>query len=66
MMHMTWRTLTHLARADFLERARRYSFLITLGFAVYLVYLYLPPIDAGYLTLGLGHYRGVYNSAWAR
>lgn len=59
-----WRTLYHLARADLLERTRRYSFLITIGLTVYLVYLYLPPIDAGYLTLGLGHYRGVYNSAW--
>jgi hypothetical protein len=64
MMRTTWRTLYHLARADFLERTRRYSFLITIGLTIYLVYLYLPPIDASYLTLGLGHYRGVYNSAW--
>ena len=27
----TLRTLFHLTRADFLERARRYSFLVTLG-----------------------------------
>jgi hypothetical protein len=58
------RMLYHLARADFLERTRRYSFLITIGLTVYLVTLYLPPINSGYLTLGLGHYRGIYNSAW--
>jgi hypothetical protein len=54
------RALYHIARADFLERVRRYSFLLTLGFAVYLGY-------AAYsekLMLRLGEYRGVYNSAW--
>jgi hypothetical protein len=51
-------------RADLFERARRYSFLITLGFVVFAAYLYLPPKEADYLTLGLGNYRGVYNSAW--
>jgi hypothetical protein len=56
--------LYHLARADFLERKRRYSFLITIGLTVYLVALYLPAMDASYLTLGLGHFRGIYNSAW--
>jgi hypothetical protein len=56
--------LYHLARADFLERSRRYSFLITLGLTIYAAYLYLPPSNSGYLTLGLDHYRGAYNSAW--
>jgi hypothetical protein len=51
-------------RADFYERARRYSFLITLGLVVFVAYLYLPPREADYLMLGLGNYRGVYNSAW--
>jgi hypothetical protein len=51
-------------RADFLERTRRYSFLITLGLTIFAAYLYLPPSSADYLTLGLGNYRGVYNSAW--
>ena len=32
------RTLYHLVRADFLERARRYSFLILVGTTVYLGY----------------------------
>jgi hypothetical protein len=58
------RTLFHLTRADFLERSRRYSFLITLGLTIFAAYLYLPPSSADYLTLGLGNHRGVYNSAW--
>jgi len=58
------RTLIHLTRADFLERARRYSFLVTLGLTIFAAYLYLPPASADYLTLGLGNYRGAYNSAW--
>ena len=58
------RILYHLMRADFWERARRYSSLITVGLTIFAAYIYLPPRDANYLTLGLDHYRGVYNSAW--
>jgi len=58
------RTLYHLARADFLERVRRYSFLVLLGATTYLGYLFVPPTDAGYQTVALGDARGVYNSAW--
>jgi hypothetical protein len=58
------RTLFHLTRADFLERARRYSFLVTLGLTIFAAYVYVPPTSANYLTLGLGNYRGAYNSAW--
>ena len=58
------RSLYHLARADFLERVRRYSFLILLGLTVYLGYLFVPPLDAAYQTVSLGDSRGVYNSAW--
>jgi hypothetical protein len=56
--------LFQIQRADFLERSRRYSFLITLGLTVFAAYLYLPPSSANHLTLGLGNFRGVYNSAW--
>jgi hypothetical protein len=53
--------LYHLVRADFLERARRYSFLIVLGATVYLGYL----VASGRFTVWLGStHRGVYNSAW--
>lgn len=58
------RVLYQLMRADFLERARRYSFLVTLGVTIFAAYIYVPPSDASYQTLGLGGYRGVYNSAW--
>jgi hypothetical protein len=54
------RVLAHLVRADFLERVRRYSFLLTLGFALYLGYL----AAAGDILLKLGNYRGIFNSAW--
>jgi hypothetical protein len=55
-----WRVLYHLARADFLERVRRYSFLVTMGFTLYFGYL----AAVGRITLRLGDIRGVYNSAW--
>ena len=54
------RILYQLARADFLERVRRYSFLLTLVFAMYLGYA----TATGRITLRLGDYRGVYTSAW--
>ena len=54
------RALYHLVRADFLERVRRYSFLLTLGFSVYLGY----GVYSGQVTLQLDKYRGVDNSAW--
>ncbi len=58
------RLLFHLARADFLERARRYSFLITLGLMIVVAYLFIPTVDASYVTIDIDGYRGVYNSAW--
>jgi hypothetical protein len=49
-----------LACADFLERVRRYSYLITLLFAIYLGYA----AGTGRISLRLDHYRGLYTSAW--
>ncbi len=54
------RVILAAARADFLERVRRYSFLFTLGLALYFGYL----ATVGKLTLRVGDSRGVYNSAW--
>jgi hypothetical protein len=54
------RVLWHLLRADFLERVRRYSFLTTLGLALYLGYV----VSVGQLKLWIDDSRGVYNSAW--
>ena len=56
----TVRVLYQLARADFLERIRRYAFLVTLIATVYLAYT----VIAGDMSLSLGSYRGVYNSSW--
>lgn len=56
--------LYHLMRADFFERSRRYSFVITLGLVVVLAYFYLPPAGVPSIGLWLGNHRGVYNSAW--
>ena len=50
----------HIARADFLERIRRYSFLVMLGLVVFLGY----QTAIGNMALELGLYRGEYNSAW--
>ena len=54
------RVLFHMVRADFLERVRRYSFLLTLGFSVYLGYA----MYSGQINMQLGSYHGVANSAW--
>lgn len=54
------RALYHMGRADFLERARRYSFLLTLGLAALIAY----EASTGGIVLQLDGYRGVDNSAW--
>jgi hypothetical protein len=54
------RVIYHLARADFLERVRRYSFLVMLGAVVFLGY----QAAVGNVRIQLGSYRGEYNSAW--
>ena len=56
----TFRVLYHMVRADFLERVRRYSFLLSLSFSIYLGYA----VYTGRVRLQLGNYRGVNNSAW--
>jgi hypothetical protein len=50
-----------MVRADFLERSRRYSFLVTLASALYLAYAVAT--EKVWIVVGNG-YRGVYNSAW--
>ena len=54
------RVVYGIARADFLERVRRYGYLITLLFGVYLGYA----AGTGQISLRLGGYRGVHTSAW--
>jgi hypothetical protein len=55
------RVLYHMVRADFLERVRRYRFLVTLAAALYLAYAVAT--EKVWIVVGNG-YRGVYNSAW--
>jgi ABC-type transport system involved in multi-copper enzyme maturation permease subunit len=54
------RIIYHIARADFLERVRRYSFLVMLGAVIFLGY----QAAIGNINVQLGNYRGVFNSAW--
>jgi len=54
------RVLYHVVRADFLERIRRYSFLVTLAISVFLGY----SAYTGQLRLQLEDYVGVVDSAW--
>ncbi len=54
------RIFYHLARADFLERVRRYSFLLTMGISIYLGYA----AATGQLAMRVNDSRGVFNSAW--
>ncbi|HKF53165.1 MAG TPA: hypothetical protein VKB26_12700 [Candidatus Acidoferrales bacterium] len=54
------RVIYQLARADFLERVRRYSFLVTLGFTLYFGYLGAT----GRIVLQLDKYRGAHNAAY--
>lgn len=54
------RIIYHIARGDFLERVRRYSFLIMLGAVVFLGY----QAAIGNISVQLGNYRGAFNSAW--
>jgi hypothetical protein len=54
------RILYHMVRADFLERVRRYSFLLTLAAAIYLGYA----VYRGEIAIQLDTYSGVNNAAW--
>ncbi len=55
----------NLMRADFLERVRRYSFLIPLLAIVAVTYLYLPAPDTpAWFYLNMGGARPIYNSVW--
>jgi hypothetical protein len=60
----TLRTALRLGRADFLERSRRFAFLVTLAVSLYAGYAFLPPNHAAYVTLRFAEHRGIYNSAW--
>ncbi len=57
----TMRILYHLARADFYERTRRYSFLVMLGLVLWVSYI----LASGQFRIVVQpRYLGVANSAW--
>ncbi|MGC1379803.1 MAG: hypothetical protein WA814_02125 [Candidatus Baltobacteraceae bacterium] len=53
-----------LARADLLERTRRYQYLATVAVTLLVGTLLVPAKNAGYETFLVDGYRGIYNSAW--
>ena len=55
------RILLQLSLADFRERTRRYSFLITMIGVMFFGYL----VITGQYTIQFGEYKSIYNSAWA-
>jgi len=56
----TFRVVYHLARADFLERTRRYSFLVVLAATLFTCY----EVYAGNIGISVSGFRGTMNSAW--
>jgi hypothetical protein len=53
-----------LARADLLERTRRYQYVATIAVTLLIGTLLVPAKNAGYETFLVDGYRGIYNSAW--
>jgi hypothetical protein len=53
-----------LARADLLERTRRYQYIATIAVTLLVGTLLVPAKTAGYQTFLIDGYRGIYNSAW--
>ncbi len=60
----TPQALRSLMVADFLERIRRYGFLIVLVATVVVGYSMVPAIDEPYNALAIGNHRPYYSSAW--
>ena len=64
----TIHVLYAIMRAGYLNKVRTYRFLIILALTIIAGYAFVPPPDAGYVTLAWVSpttlYRGVYNSAW--
>jgi hypothetical protein len=56
--------LWQLISADFKQRTRQQSFVVTLLAMSVLTLLFFPSPDAHYQTLVINGYRGIYNSAW--
>ncbi len=53
-----------IIKADYLQRTRSYSFLITLAATFYVAYLFVPASSAPYTTLSITGYKAANTSAW--
>lgn len=51
-------------QADFKQRVRQQSYMVTLLSMTVLTMLFFPSLDASYQTVVINGYRGLYNSAW--
>ncbi len=60
----TLRLIYHMMLADLLERARSPKFLVIIGLAMLAGYAYIPATDSDTLSIALGPWRGINNSAW--
>lgn len=58
------KSLITIVKSDYLQRTRSYAFLITLCASLAIAYIFVPPLNAGYSTIRISDYVGVYNSAW--
>lgn len=58
------KSLFTIIKFDYLQRTRSYAFLITLCASLAIAYTFVPATDAGYSTIRISDYVGVYNSAW--
>lgn len=58
------RGLAGLALGDFRDRVRRPAYLVILAAAAGLGYLAVPEAGSRWVILNLGHYRGLYTSAY--
>ncbi len=57
-------TILAIGYPDFLQRIRRYSFLVIIGLTIIVGISLIPAIDSNFGAMNFGGYRGVYNSAW--
>ena len=53
-----------IIKFDYLQRARSYTFLITLCASLAIAYTFVPEPNANYSTIRIADHVGYYNSAW--
>lgn len=58
------RTIFEITWLIFLQRVRKYGFLVVLGLTIIISISFVPTADSTIQTMNFSGYRGVYNSAW--